>query len=362
MAIDTVTPRSRRALLVATAGGLAALAAQALRRPSPVRAVDPNDVVLGATNTSSSTTTIRNTSGNSNTALRATTNGSGYGLYAESNSGYGAGGLSESGIGVSGWSTSSFGVKGWSSSGIGAFGETTSGTGVKGTSGSGLGVSGISVSDTGIYGYSDVGIGIDARSAEYIGLQARSDGNKALLAETTAAGHAAVAGRSSANRTGLLGFSVGSQFAGEPAAPAKTGVCGQATQDANSRGVWGRANAGRGVYGQATSGQGVHGYASSGTGVYASAGSGGTALEASGKVKFSGSAGLAVISSGTQSKLVTPGVDITASSKVLVTMQTGAGGTTTVHRVVRDTVNGRFTIHLTAAATQDCTVAWFVIS
>jgi len=59
---------------------------------------------------------------------------------------------------------------------------------------------------------------------------------------------------------------------------------------------------------------------------------------------------------------VSPGIDLTAGSKVLATLQTSAGGTTTVHRVVRDTANDMFTIYLTAPATQSCTVAWFVIS
>ena len=59
---------------------------------------------------------------------------------------------------------------------------------------------------------------------------------------------------------------------------------------------------------------------------------------------------------------VSPGIDLTAGAKVLATLQTSAGGTTTVHRVVRDTANDMFTIYLTAPATQSCTVAWFVIS
>jgi hypothetical protein len=48
-------PRSRRSLLAAAGG---ALATQALVRPSPVAAAD---VVLGAVNTATAATTIRNT-------------------------------------------------------------------------------------------------------------------------------------------------------------------------------------------------------------------------------------------------------------------------------------------------------------
>lgn len=40
MSIDTTMPRSRRAVLAAAVGGLAALAAQALGRPLPARAAN----------------------------------------------------------------------------------------------------------------------------------------------------------------------------------------------------------------------------------------------------------------------------------------------------------------------------------
>ena len=94
----------------------------------------------------------------------------------------------------------------------------------------------------------------------------------------------------------------------------------------------------------------------------ATVGTGGTgrALSVNGRASFS-TAGLSTIASGSKSVLVDPGCDIVATSKVLATLQTSAGGTSTIHRVVRDAGGDTFTIYLTANATQDCTVAWFVI-
>jgi hypothetical protein len=63
MAIDTTIPRTRRALLFGGAGALAALAAHGLGRPTSVSANDPNDVVLGGVNTTTTVTSIENTTG-----------------------------------------------------------------------------------------------------------------------------------------------------------------------------------------------------------------------------------------------------------------------------------------------------------
>jgi hypothetical protein len=172
---------------------------------------------------------------------------------------------------------------------------------------------------------------------------------------------------SSGSNTGVFGFSVTGPA---PPTPAKTGVYGHAVEDATSRGVWGRANAGRGVYGQASSGRGVDGVATGGRGVSGSATTGtggyfaattGTALQAVGPVRFS-SAGLATIPSGSKSVTVSPGIDITGASKVLALPQTNPGGSTTIQRISRNTVADTFTIFLTANATANTTVAWFLIS
>ena len=83
-----------------------------------------------------------------------------------------------------------------------------------------------------------------------------------------------------------------------------------------------------------------------------------TAIQADGAVEFS-SAGLATVAAGKSSVVVSPGVDITSASKVLVTPQSGGG---TVLRVARNATADSFQIVLKAAATQPMTVAYFVIS
>lgn len=47
MAIDTVTPRSRRAVLVGAVGGLAAVAAQAIGKSGPTLADTGDKLILG---------------------------------------------------------------------------------------------------------------------------------------------------------------------------------------------------------------------------------------------------------------------------------------------------------------------------
>lgn len=83
-----------------------------------------------------------------------------------------------------------------------------------------------------------------------------------------------------------------------------------------------------------------------------------TAIQAVGAVKFS-SAGLATIASGKSSVVVSPGADITSATKVLVTPQSAGG---TVQRVGRNLTADSFQIFLKGAATQQVTVAYFVIS
>ena len=62
------------------------------------------------------------------------------------------------------------------------------------------------------------------------------------------------------------------------------------------------------------------------------------------------------------SKTVTPGVDLTASSVVLATLQGTAGGTTNVHRVAINATTNTFTIYLTANATASVKVGWILLS
>jgi hypothetical protein len=195
-----------------------------------------------------------------------------------------------------------------------------------------------------IIGKGDEGIGVEGTSEHGQGVSARSTSGAGLIAlSQDGAGVRAT----SINATGVYGSGGG----GPSAAPARTGVFGYAEEGATSNGVWGRTSVGRGVRGTATTG----------VGVLAEATLTGTALRTNGPVRFS-SAGLATIVSGSRSVVVNPGLDITGSSKILALPQTNPGGATTVQRVFRDTTANTFTLWLTANATANTTVAWFVIS
>ena len=165
MSIDSTTPRTRRALLGAGLGALAATVASAIGRPAPVRAHDPDDVRLGGHNTAATDTTITLQSG-------------GTAFVGRSDSGSGVGGLSYSGVGVYGYSTLSNGVDGTSaaSAASGVYGENINhGYGVAGRSNSPpLGAGGVFAAATlgdntadgvGVWGVSAHGIGVFADAA-----------------------------------------------------------------------------------------------------------------------------------------------------------------------------------------------------
>jgi hypothetical protein len=421
MALETITPRSRRALLTAGLGGLAAFVAGAVGRPAPTRATDGDAVLVGGSYTASTVTKLTNSTDNdtvfeaesttSGTAVRGSSS-SYIGVWGSSHSSRGVFGESDEGIGVSASSTSGIAIKGTSaapaypaaigqstgnSTGLlgasggpldplptarantgvfgyaaadplarGVWGETASGVGVVGTSTSNVGVWGSSASEAGVLGSSDSNAGVRGTSNSSYGVRGLSGSSYAVRGTSTsgigvggsstssygvdsenfAPDKPAIRGRASDN-TGVFGFSGGAV----PAAPAKTGVYGYAVQDVGSRGVWGRSNAGLGVFGQATTGSGLYGLATTGY-----------ALRTNGRLRLEKSSGTAVVAAGTNSKTVTPGVDLTATSTVLATLQGSAGGTTTVHRVAINAVADTFTIYLTANATVNVKVGWILLS
>ena len=183
---------SRRALLAGAVGGLGAWAATAIGRPGRAEANDPNDVVLGATNTSGTQTTIQNIT-NGAAVFKATSNSLGNAI-----------------IGVTG-----------------------SGVGVNGQSGSGVGVLGETNTSTAVYGIGNQGVGIHGVSY--------------------ATAKPAAVGWSGGNSTGVMGYSNNSSGL-LPTAKPNTGVFGYAAQSSSSRGVWGESTSGIGVYGRATNG------------------------------------------------------------------------------------------------------------
>jgi hypothetical protein len=138
------------------------------------------------------------------------------------------------------------------------------------------------------------------------------------------------------------------------------GVIGQTHSIGGHNGVSGLASnaGGSGVYGQNDgTGFGVAGRAAGGTGVLADSANG-TALQVTGRTKFS-TAGIAVIASG-QKKVTVSLAGVTTSDFVLATVQ--GSGAFFVKNASAGT--GQFTININKAPTSPATVkvAYFVIS
>ena len=148
---------------------------------------------------------------------------------------------------------------------------------------------------------------------------------------------------------GVKGVSVattgpGMGVRGETNSPSGFGVAGLATG----------ASGGAGVLGEALRAGAVGG-------VFAGSG-GAVALEVDGPVEFLTSSGIATIPAGDSSVVVSPGFDITPSAVILCTLMTDPGGTTTVAHVIKDAAADSFEVNLTADATRNVKVGWFVIS
>jgi hypothetical protein len=160
MALDTTTPRTRRALLAGVGGAVAALAAQAIGRPIPVAAAT---VQLGQLNTETAPTTFRNTKASASAvALRGRTSYTG-----PASGSVGVDGISS---GVNGT-----GVKGTANKGAvayGVWGSSTAGYGVVGTGNTGVAGTGA----TGVEGSGDTAVsasggtyGVDASQSADVG-------------------------------------------------------------------------------------------------------------------------------------------------------------------------------------------------
>jgi hypothetical protein len=160
-------PRSRRAFLTAAAGAAGAAAITALDRPSLVRAGVDGDVVLGAANTSASTTSIT-ISANASNVLEA------HGVSEEAVI---AATNTDVGAGVRGEATTGAGVLGVAPSGNGVEGSATTGTGVLGVSEEGSGVIGhITLSGDGVHGHSFATAGVGVRASAEAGTALAVDG------------------------------------------------------------------------------------------------------------------------------------------------------------------------------------------
>lgn len=388
MSDQSIVPQSRRAILTAGLGAIAASVAGAFVRPAPVAAAGDDGTLIpigGFFDDVRSQTTLGNQT-NGEIVLWCSSNASGS---AGSGQGIGVAGFSSNHIGVQGQSTfgtavraiggnigvdasaafqegASYGVKGHGPAG-GVYGlggtagvvavgdlyglDASGGTAVNAAGGS-IGVSATGAT-IGVHGSG--GTGVIGQSSDGQGVAGTSQGHNGVFGSNTAAGVAATAGVNAGHGTGILGLSGGS-FA-QPATPAKTGVYGQATQDSTSRGVYGKSTAGRGVFGEASSGMGVRGFATSGIGLSGAAATG-YALRTDGRLRFDKSGGSATINAGTSTVTVNPGIDLTASTVVVATLQGNAGGTTAVERVAINTVANTFQIILTANTTGAVKVGW----
>lgn len=212
MAIDSISSRSRRAVLFGALGGVVASVAAAIDRSSPASASDGDTVKVGHTYSAQVRTAIK---AESTTTAIYGSSPSGFGIHGHSAYDVGVYGSNELlGTGVKGTSTSGAGVYGQSSSSAGVHGDSADYSGVLGTSTNGFGVDGRSTSSPGVRGY------------------------------TSATDQPAVLGQSASDGTGVKGFS-GATDPGS--APAKTGVFGSANQDASAIGIYGSSSTGRGA-------------------------------------------------------------------------------------------------------------------
>jgi hypothetical protein len=171
--MSTEAARSRRAILLAAAGGTAAVVADSIARPGSVIA-GPTPIYRNQYNQPVTMTTGVNNATNGQDVFTANSQANGTAFLGYSVSGVGVSGTSGGGEdGVIGTSDSGRGVHGASNSGYGVFGESggsvaihgehlASGVGVEGTSASGPGILGFSSSKAGVKGTGRIGLQGDA--------------------------------------------------------------------------------------------------------------------------------------------------------------------------------------------------------
>jgi hypothetical protein len=222
MALDTSTPRSRRAILAAAAGAAAATVVGAVTRPSLTRAAGDDGSIVHIGDFYANALSQTTWSNQSNDEIV---------LWVASNPDSGGGG----GTAVVGYSDHGIGVQGQSNN-------------------TGVGVHGVSSGSTGVHGASSSYFGVYAESDSYIGIYGLSNSHTGVVGFSTATSQPASIGWANAGSTGVQGVS----GASAPPAKAKTGVYGYAAQDNFSRGVTGESPAGIGLYGISNSGYGVY--------------------------------------------------------------------------------------------------------
>ena len=305
LALDTPTPRSRRALLTAAAAATVATVAEAVVRPLPVAAAGDDGATVtvgGFFPDARAQTTLANTA-NDNIVL-----------YVASNADAGHGG----GTAIGGFSDHGSAIVGSSTSGQGVRGQSASGNGVSGFSNTGGGVYGNSSSSDGVRGISTTGYGVLGVSTTNIGVYGGSSSNTAVFGESSAG----------------------------------NGVSGRSD---DGIGVRGSSSNNIGVYGASLTATGVSGRSQAGTGVRAETVSG-TALDVQGKAHFSRS-GRKTILAGHSTVTVYLG-GTTTSSKVFAVLASNRAS-----RYVRAVVpaSGSFKVYLNASVGSNSAIAWSVL-
>jgi len=331
---EATVKRSRRAIIAGALGGVGAWALAGIGRASPVHAEGQAVVVGGEYTDATSVTYIKNSS-NTDDAIKGESGSSGTGVY----------GKSSSGRGVYGESASSFGVSGASVDGIGVFAGSQNGTALQASGfstgvvaqGNSTGVSAASTTGTGLSATSDTGIGANIHSNHSIALAASSPDDEAIHGLSTATSKAAVFAWNRGESTGLAGVSARALDVSMPIR-AKSGVFGYSAIDGSSKGVYGESPSGSGVYGISANGY---------------------AFRGSGRVKFEKVSGVAVISSGAKTKKITPGINVTSTSFVLLSPRTNLGGRDIWFTI--DSTANTFTIHLSSARSSSTPIGWLLV-
>jgi hypothetical protein len=185
---------------------------------------------------------------------------------------------------------------------------------------SGPGTSLYASSDSGhaVFAHGTSGVGVEGTSLSGIGVQAVGTNNYALRAISTQA----TAGRLQTN----------SQFG--------AGVEVEVNHATNGRGAVEAYHKGSGpaVWATATNGYAVRG---------------------SGRLRFEKVSGVATIAAGSTSRTISPGVDVTSGSFVLLTPKANLG--TRALWFTTDSTNNRFTVRMSSARSSSTKVAWLLL-
>ena len=316
MALDSSTPRSRRAILVGALGGVAASALAAVARPGRVAAAggdDGSQIDVGSQFYDCRTQTILGNQVDDTTVFSA---------FSSTASGHGGG------------------------------------TGIYGSSGHGVGVR----------AHSDVSNALFADSPAGTAIYATSTSGVAVMG-VTQTGLAAVVGSAFGDSTGVSGESVsgtgvvGLSGTGFPPAPApNVGVFGYCATDATSRGVMGKTTGGQAVRGEATTGIGVRGYATQPTGIAGLFTAAGVALKVEGRATFTRSGRVNVPANASSVDIAVAG-GIAATAFVVATLQTHVAGVAIEGVRLNYPSTGKARIYLSKVASTTTTtpVGWLAI-